>query len=335
MRRNSDFIYDAIVHLEQQTQSVIEVESKRKKYDAILILKGVQYIVIAKAEIKASNKGIVLSQLEELDTNNKRPVIIIAKYIATDIAVEFRDRGINYLDVAGNSFIKHKDVLISITGQKTQRISKTNQSRAFQEAGIKLIFNLLRNPNTLQASYRELAEITDISIGSVSNVMKELEELNFLLKTDNRRILKNTKELLSRWVVAYHDVLKPRILKKRMRFSNPENYKNWSKLSLKIDDNINLWGGEPGAALSTGQLKPKEFTIYTSGSWQDIAKKLKLIPDEDADIDIYYMFWKGEENLEKPVVPSLLVYADLIASGYDRNTQIAQNILSNELQYIK
>jgi len=335
MKKNSDFLYDAIIHLEQITKTIIEVESNRKEYDAILTIKGDQYIVIAKSEVKTSNKGIVLTQVEELGTNSKKPIIIVAKYIANNIATEFREKEINYLDVAGNSFIKHKDVLISITGQKIERISKTNQSRAFQEAGIKLIFNLLKNPHAVQASYRELAEITNISIGSVSNVMKELEELNFLLKTNNRRVLKNTKELLDRWVMAYHDVLKPRILKKRMKFSNEDNYKEWSKLSLNNNDNINLWGGESGAALLTGQLKPKEFSIYTNGSWQDIAKELKLIPGEDADIQIYYMFWKGEENPDKPIVPALLVYADLITSGYDRNTQIAQNILNNELQYIK
>lgn len=335
MKKNSDFIYDAIVHLELLTKTVIEVESNRKEYDAILTIKGVQYIVITISEVKTSNKGIILAQVKEIGAKSKKPIIIVVKYIANDIADEFRQKAINYLDVAGNSFIKHKNVFISITGQKIQRISKTNQSRAFQEAGIKLIFNLLKKPDALQASYRELAEITDISIGSVSNVMKELEELNFLLKTDNKRVLKNTKELLDRWVISYHDVLKPRILKKRMKFSNNDNYKNWSKLSLISKDNINLWGGESGAALLTGQLKPKEFSIYTNGSWQEIAKKLKLVPDKEGEIEIYYKFWKGEENQENQIVPSLLVYADLITSGYERNTQIAQKILNNELQYIK
>ena len=333
MSKGRDYIYDATAHLTDITGAEIEVYSNRKEYDAIITINGTNFIVEAKAEVRAINKAKVLADVRNYQS--KKPVIILAKYIALDIAIEFKEKGINYLDVAGNCFIKDKNLFIYVSGQKVQRISRTNQSRAFQEAGIKLIFNLLKSPYTLQASYRELAEITDISIGSVSNVMKELEELNFLLKTDNRRVLKNTKELLNRWVVAYHDVLKPRILKKRMRFSNTENYRNWRILSLKNDDNINLWGGEPGAAILTGQLKPKEFSIYTSGNWQDIAKKLKLIPDKDADIEIYYMFWKGEENLEKPVVPSLLVYADLITSGYDRNTQIAQNILSNELQYIK
>lgn len=335
MRRNSDFIYDAIVHLEQLTNTNIGVESSRKEYDAVITIIGVPYIVIVKSEVKTSNKSIVLTQVKELGTNSKNPIIIIAKYIANDMAIELREKGINYLDIAGNSFIKHKNVLISITGQKIQKISKTNQSRAFQEAGIKLIFNLLRSPESLQTSYRELAEKTDISIGSVSNVMNELEELNFLLKTDKKRVLKNTKELLSRWVVAYNDVLKPRLLKKRVRFSNRNDYKNWSKLSLISLDNINLWGGEPGAALMTEQLKPSLFIIFTNGNWQEVAKVLKLIPDEEGEIEIYYMFWKGEKNQEKLIAPALLIYADLITSGYDRNTQIAQNILSNELQHIK
>ena len=333
MYKGRDYIYDATAHLTEITGADIQVYSNRKEYDALITINGTDFIVEAKAEVRATNKATILADVRNY--NSKKPIIIIAKYIALDIAVEFKEKGINYIDVAGNCFIKHKDLFIYVSGQKIQRISKTNQSRAFQEAGIKLIFNLLKSPDTLQLSYRELARRTDISIGSVSNVMKELEELNFLLKTNEKRILKNTNELLSRWVVAYHDVLKPRILRKRMRFSNPNDYKNWYKIQLTGLSDINLWGGEPGAALITGKLKPAVFLIFTNSTWQFIAKKLKLIPDEEGEVEIDYMFWKEEKKSEKPVAPALLIYADLITSGFDRNTQIAQNILSNELQYIK
>lgn len=336
MYKNNDFIYDASVQFEQLTNIPVEIESKRKEYDAILTMNDIQFIVQAKSEIRASNKGIILSEIKNLKGQSRRPIIVIAKYLAVDIAKEFKNLGINYIDIAGNAFVKEGELFVFISGQKAQKIAKTKQTRAFQEAGIKLIFNLLMKPDNLQCSYRELAEMTDISIGSVSNVMKELEELNFILKTNTKRILKNTQELLNRWIVAYKDVLRPRIIKKRMRFSNIEDYRNWDTISIQDIDDINLWGGEPAAALLTGQLQPEILSIYTNGTWQSIAGDLKLIPDDKGEIEILYMFWnENEVYREKYVTPALLVYADLIGSGHERNTQIAKIILENELQYIK
>jgi hypothetical protein len=336
MYRNRDFIYDAVVRLSELLGIPAEIESNRKEYDAIVTIGDYQFIAEAKVEVRASNKGIVLSELNHLKDRSKKPIVIIAKYLAVDIAKEFKELGINYIDIAGNAFIKEGNFIIFISGQKTQKLTKTKQTRAFQEAGVKLIFNLLMKPENLQCSYRELAEMTDISIGSVSNVMKELEELNYILKTKTKRILKNTPDLLNRWIIAYNDVLKPRLLKKRMRFSNIENYNKWNTLNLQDNENVILWGGEPGASILTGQLKPEKLTIFTDGNWQALAAKLKLIPDENGEIEIMHVFWKEKDkNSDKNVAPALLVYADLIGSGYERNIQIAKVILENELQYIK
>ena len=337
MYKNNDLIYDATERLATSTGADIDVYSHRKEYDAVITINGIQFIVLAKAEVKASNKGIILSGIKAVKTN--KPVIIIAKYIAKEVALELKERGVNYLDIAGNSYIKHKGVFIYVNGQKVERVSKTNQSRAFQEAGIKLIFSLLADKQALQYSYRKLAEKTGVSIGSVSNVMNELEELNYILKTSEKRVLKNTRDLLQRWIVAFHDVLKPRLLKKKMRFSNADDYTNWRQLSLETTEEINLWGGEPACAILTKQLSPLDFTIYTSGGWQIIAKKLKLIPDENGNVEIYSMFWKHDainEGLYSHLIaPALIVYADLVASGSDRNLEIAEKILENELRHIK
>lgn len=335
MYRNNDYIYDAAVQLESTTAIPVTIESTRKDYDAVLTIKNIQFTVTAKPEIRTANKGIVLAQLKELEAKSNRPIIIVAKFIASDIAQELKEKAINYLDVAGNTFIKKDDFFIYVAGQKVQKNKKTNQTRAFQETGIKLIFSLLSNPENIQLSYRELAERTGIAIGSVSNVMKELEELNFILKTDTKRILKNKLELLNRWIVAYHDVLRPRLLKRKMRFVDKGKYNNWSMLLRNQPDNTILWSGEPAAALLTNYLKPAIFSIYTTKSWQDCAKLFDMVPDENGDIEILTIFWKQEIIGIEPIAPTVLIYTDLINSGSDRNLEVAKIILDNELQNIK
>lgn len=336
MYKNIDYVYDALVRFEQVTGMKVEVESSRKEYDAIVTIQDVQFVVVAKLEVRTSNHGIVLSDLKDKKENCRRPIIVVAKFIATDIANELKDRKINYIDGAGNAFIEQNQSHIYISGQKSIKENKVKQARAFQEAGIKLLFNLLTKPDNLQLSYRRLAEEVGISIGSVSNVINELEELNFILKTNSKRVLKNKTDLLQRWVVAYHDVLRPRLVKKRMRFAKIEQLNNWKSLPIHEIENICLWGSEPAAAIMTDYLRPDLFTIYTDANWPSFVSEFGLVPDEDGDVEILQLFWHDEiKYREQAVVPALLVYADLISSGLDRNIETAKKILDNELQYIK
>lgn len=336
MYPNNDYIYDASVALEQLAGLTVTIESRRNEYDGIIGINGHTFTVEAKNELRKENKGFLITRLDELKTMTKRPTLVIAKYIAAEVALELKENGINYLDVAGNCFIKYQDLLLYITGQKVHKKEKTNQAKAFQEVGIKIIFNLLSNPDNLQLSYRELAELAEVSVGSVSNVMNELEEQNFILKTKLKRVLKNKLTLLERWVVAYQDVLRPRIVKKQMRFIKPDTIQNWKELYLDNEEGITLWGAEPAATILTNQLVPEKFCIYTTQSWQNIGQDLGLVPDVNGKIEILQAFWKQKEKtIDTKTVPPLLVYADLIGSGYGRNIESAKIILENELQHIK
>ena len=333
MNRNIDYIYDAVVHLQQITDVVAHIESNRTDYDAIVTINNTQFVVLGKSEIRVSNKGMVLNEIENLKHTTRKPIIAIAKFIASDIAKELKEKEINYIDRAGNAFIKHGKLFIYITGQKTENTENFNQSRAFQEAGIKLVFQLLAQPEDLQLSYRNLAEKTGIALGSVSIIMKELEDLRFVVKATKSRYLKNKKELLERWILAYNDVLRPRLLKKRFRFSTNEAYNIWQDLPLNKIPGRNIWGGEPGASILTKQLQPQIFTIYTDGGWQSVASALKLIPDNEGDVEILAVFWKEYDKLtNQNIAPALIILAELMSSGKERNIETAKIIIDNQIQ---
>lgn len=155
---NNDFIYEATSKLEELINIPIQVDSNRDNYDALLTLSNIQFVVETRSAVRTSNQGIILSQLEEMKNNNSRPIILIAEYISKKATQELKERGINYIDVAGNAFIKYKDLAILVEGQKNTKKAKTNQSRAFQETGLKIIFHLLNKPEHLQDSYRRIAE---------------------------------------------------------------------------------------------------------------------------------------------------------------------------------
>jgi hypothetical protein len=156
MYRETDIIYEAVANLEEFTGLKINVETNRREYDAVIQIDGQTFYVEAKANARKSNIGMILSQLEMQDKNKEW--LLIADYLAKDVAEILQKENHNYLDVAGNASIKTNNLFIFIEGKKKEAAEKKNQSRAFQEAGLKLLLFLISDPENLQMSYRELAE---------------------------------------------------------------------------------------------------------------------------------------------------------------------------------
>lgn len=327
MYRDNDFVYEAIAALENITGIPIVIEKTRKTDDVILQISNETFYCNAKKNAKNANYGIIMTSLKNSD--NSKNSIIVADYLTKNTAEELKQNGINYLDASGNAFIKTDHFFVYIEGRKAKINKKTNQTRAFQEAGLKLLLLLISNPETLQFSYRELAEKTGIALGSVSNIFKELEENNFLLKTRNIKVLKNQDEIIERWVIAYNELLKPRSFRKKMRAIGND----FSTKSTLNNSEIKLYfGGEPGGQLLTEHLKPKDYTIYTDEEISKIAKQLKLVPDESGNIELYNKFWTDNLHLKNEyTAPPLIVYADLIGTGNNRNIETAKIILENGL----
>lgn len=310
----------------------ITYSNSKRESNSIAQIKEERFIVDVKPEITQGNKGIVLQQLKDASREENLPVLLITKYIPSAIAKSFVEEGINYIDAAGNCNIQHNNILLIIEGKKIERLPKTNQPRAFQEAGIKLIYSLLVNPDNINKSFRELSELAHISLGSVSAIVQELVDSKFLLKTKNKKVLKNKIDLLKRWVIAYNDVFRPKLFVKRMNFINKSEYSNWSSLDLSSVSEKTVWGGECAASIMTQNLTPSNFTIYTDTTWQSVGKSLRLIPDDNGKIEILRLFYDIEEG---NIVSPLLTYADLMGSGDSRNIETAEIILNNELQYLK
>ncbi|ATN06669.1 MULTISPECIES: type IV toxin-antitoxin system AbiEi family antitoxin [Chryseobacterium] len=326
MYRDNDFVYEAVASLEEITGLPIAIESFREGYDVVLQINEQTFYCIAKKNAKNANYGIIMSSLKEI--NHAKSNVVIADYLTKKTALELKENNINYLDASGNAFLKANNFFIYIEGKKGKINKKTNQTRAFQEAGLKLLLLLVSNPETLQFSYRELAEKTGIALGSVSNILKELEESHYLLKTRNKRVLKNQDEIIERWVIAYNELLKPRTFKRKMRaLGNEFNTNNI------INNNMKLYcGGEPGGELLTGHLKPKDYIIYTDEEISKVAKDLKLVPDEAGNIELYSRFWTDSLYLKNEnAAPPLVVYADLLGTGNNRNIETAKIILENGL----
>jgi hypothetical protein len=87
------------------------------------------------------------------------------------------------------------------------------------------------------------------------------------------------------------------------------------------------FGGEPAAAMLTGYLKPATFTLYCANEVpREWIAKARLRPDRDGNIEFLKspIRFTTAAGYPQNVVPPLLVYADLVASGDSRNLETAR-----------
>jgi hypothetical protein len=292
--------------------------------NAIVRIKGIDFICEIKGNITNANINSVLRLLLEYKKNYDEPVLLVAKYIYPELMNELARQGINVLDSVGNCIIRHYNLLLNIKGQKNA-LAKEVTNRAFQDTGLKLIFYFLLHPESVNFSYRAIQKKNGMSLDTIKKVIDELTANHFILKTKQGRFLKNRKKLLERWVTAYNQTLKPKLLLEQMTFRNNEKRDKW--LTMNLPEGM-YWGGESGANLIDNYLYPGAFNIYSEVSAKMLLPTGFVVPKEDGEIKIYQKFW-----LDKPetnIVPPLLIYADLMGNGNSRCLEMAQKIYEHE-----
>ena len=67
----------------------------------------------------------------------------------------------------------------SSKGTRPDIVKAPPLKRTFKPAGLKVIYGFLCNPGLENKTYREIAAETDVALGTVDWIMKELKELGF------------------------------------------------------------------------------------------------------------------------------------------------------------
>ncbi len=304
-----------------------------------------KYVVDVKERIKISlyirdlslnyhveaRKELREQQVVKLLTDpNIRELIVIADRISAEAKLALVVNNIAYIESNGNVFIPHKELYIWIDTNKTRAIAKGTAGRAFTKTGLKVVFHFLLNEAFLDMSYRQIAKETNTSLGNITNIINALKELNYLETTaDGKHKLRQKRQLAERWIEQYEHRLKPAIEIGSFRFQSEDDYRNWRRTQLQT--RMSVWGGEPGAHLLTGMLKPEQLIIYSLENRNDLIKNYGLIRDESGYIKVFRKFWTYDDY-RSTVAPPLLVYADLLNSGLANNEMAANRIFDDVLK---
>ena len=86
-----------------------------------------------------------------------------------------------------------------------------------------MIFALLCLPDLIKAPYREIAMKAGVALGTVTNVMKDLKQFNYLYRSNKQGlVLTNQQKLIDQWVEAYPRELRPLLKPQRFRVEFPD-----------------------------------------------------------------------------------------------------------------
>jgi len=304
-----------------------EVQLRTRRADAFVRIgygdREATYAVELKRGLRPQGLGAVIHQIEKLGEHG----LLVADHVTPPMADQLRERGIAFVDAAGNAYINQPPMLVWVKGQKLDTAVAAGQptGRAFQPGGLQVLFALICHPEWTDLPYREIAQRAGVAHGTVGWVMAELPKLGFVAELGGKRRLLQRERLLQQWAEFYPRTLRPRLLLGRYR---AENLAWWDTIDPTRYRAV--LGGEPAGGRITHYLRPGGATFYTEKIDPRLLADLRLRTDANGDVEIYRRFWTFDGD-QPELAPTPLVYADLMATGDGRCMDTAKMIYDEHL----
>lgn len=299
----------------------------------LIILNGIDaeqpYSVHVQTWAPQKDINALISQIKSMPGK----AILFADFVNPVMAEKFRQRSIPFVDCAGNLSIRDKQLDLFVKGKKISRLSeKRVRGRAFNPAGLKLIFAIFNQPKFLHASYREISNKVNIALGSVGPVINDLYASGYILDDGERRLV-NKKRLFERWVDGYLERLRP----KQILACYSSDDENWWKNADPVEFQ-GLWGGEVIIAKSTPYMVPETITLYFSSQVKQkaFADHYGLRRDDEGEICVYKSFWSpkyaGDDNPDG--ISPMIVYADIVDSINPGSWDVAKTFYGEAVSHL-
>lgn len=257
--------------------------------------------------------------------HTKEKVIFVKDYLNRKDADEMIKENINFIDTAGNAFIKNNRIHIEITGKRKELFETIMIVREkMTPAAVKLNFLLLRDPNAINKPYRQLAKDAGIGFGGVTKIFEDLKRNNYIVVMNGKKILTNTRKLFDKWVEGYLQNLNHKIILGNYKFGKAwTEFKGVNKTEAK-------WGGEVAAYKLGGNIKPAELTLYIDQNYYDeLIKTNMLLKEANGNVLLKNKFWNFEDKGD--MVDAMIVYVDLIGNGNQRDEEAAKLIYETHI----
>ena len=325
-----------------------EENGRRDRRDGEVTLKTergpFRYVFEVKTHLRPQTVKHLIVQAESSRKHwgKAKGFLLFADYVNSSLGHQLKEAGINFIDTVGNLFLKREPGLyLYIEGKKPAVLPRGKSTRLFQPSGLKILFGLLLEPESVNAPYRHLADVNDVALGTVGWVKRDLREQGYLEPIGKTRFhLTRKKELLERWVQGYAHLLRPKIFVGEYRpLENKLDavVKDFRSYALTHGSRWGLTGGF-GACQLLQHFRGTSLAVFIE-AWDEATalKELGWLPLAGGPITVLKAFsplvfaqW-GRAALP-PALHPLLIYAELLYQGTDRELETASLIYKEFLE---
>jgi hypothetical protein len=270
----------------------------------------------------------------------KAKPLLLTDYISPKLADRLINAGVNFADTAGNVYLNWPDKLhIQIQGKKPTKIAEAKSERLTQPSGLRILFGLLTQPQESWGTYRNIAKAAGVALGSIAVVMNELKAKRYLIEEgrDEWR-LSQKRKLLDIWVEGYGARLRPNLLIGRYQPSEADLEQALQSLRSELDEKNISWAltGGFAADILTRHFRGEQLSFLVQEWPLDLTRRLKWLPSERGPVTVLRKFsplvaFNWDNPLPRTVAHPLLVYAELIYQGRERELETARIVYDRYL----
>ena len=283
-----------------------------------------------KKTITPSSLGAIKHHMQQNTPNS----ILMTTHLNMSTAELLHKDDIQFMDATGNVFIHQQGLYIYENGHRPLPLHKHAAMGQFSNlTNLKIVFSILSEPRLLNATYRELSQVSNVALGAVPKVIELLKAKGYVSNhAQNDKRLNHRKKLIEQWAEAYPEKLKSKALIGIFITNEAQWWKN-----CNLQEYHAQWSGEVAGSLFTRDLLPFTSIIYTSNSAKlpHLLNKFRFrklneapLGHEPGVLYVYESFWDPSKDFSTPNHPNavnpILVYADLLHTGDARNLSTAK-----------
>jgi hypothetical protein len=301
------------------------------------------YFVELKRTVNAAGLEHLIHQLERYAQGTKAKPLLISNYLSPHLATRLIDAGINFVDAAGNVYLNWPRKLhIQILGAKPKQLAESKSERLSQPSGLKVLYILLTQAPECWGAYRDIAKASGTALGSIAWIMRELKSKGYLAQTGHDQWqLTQKRKLLDLWMSGYSARLRPNLLVGRYQPSEADLSQTLRLLGTELENKEISWAltGGFAADIFMHHFRGEQLTFFVQEWSVELTRQLRWLPSEQGRVTVLRKFspfvvFNLEVSRSQPVAHPLLVYAELISQGGEREVETAKLLYNRHLASI-
>ena len=257
---------------------------------------------------------------------DRKPFILFTLSVPRKIGRYLGERGINYVDQAGNCRLHiNTDFVAVIEGQTPIRPAAAGRGIAIP--GYRVLFTILASPELLNSPVRTLADAAAVSKTTAAETIARLVREGLVGPVERQRRIMDPKALLNRWMIGY-EIVRPRLIVGRYRTQDANPAALEERLEKYLGESIVwAWGGGAAAMRISKHYRGEETVLHVCNPDNDLPRRLRALPANDGPLILQNTPNRTAfEGVAPRTVHPLLVTAELMASANPRAREAAFEI---------